>query len=115
MGIGSRPCRVSSVQVPHRRSALNSRCECVETLLVHDTAKPLQGGSDGHAGNMNPVRGTSALVGVARVVQTLIAMSATDAEQMCVEFDITERLYSRAKGIVLILVCWNIGTPHVCC
>ena len=44
-------------------------------LLVHHTAKPPQGMSDGHAGNMNTARGASALVGVARVVQTLFGMS----------------------------------------
>ena len=50
-------------------------------LLVHHTAKPPQGTSDGHAGNMNTARGASALVGVARVVQTLFGMSETDAQQ----------------------------------
>jgi hypothetical protein len=50
-------------------------------LLVHHTAKPPQGTSDGHAGNMNTARGASALVGVARVVQTLFAMSDKDADR----------------------------------
>ena len=50
-------------------------------LLVHHTAKPPQGASDGHAGNMNTARGASALVGVARVVQTLFSMSEKDAER----------------------------------
>lgn len=51
-------------------------------LLVHHTAKPAQGMSGGHAGNMNTARGASALVGVARVVQTLFGMSEADAEQL---------------------------------
>jgi hypothetical protein len=51
-------------------------------MLVHHTAKPPQGGSDGHAGNMNSARGASALLGVARVVQTLFGMSRRDAEEL---------------------------------
>jgi hypothetical protein len=50
-------------------------------MLVHHTAKPPQGTSDSHAGNLNTARGASALVGVARVVQTLFSMSPRDAEQ----------------------------------
>jgi hypothetical protein len=50
-------------------------------LLVHHTAKPPQGASDGHAGNMNTARGASALVGIARVVQTLFGMSEKDAQR----------------------------------
>ncbi|HEX6011575.1 MAG TPA: helicase RepA family protein, partial [Geminicoccaceae bacterium] len=51
-------------------------------MLVHHTAKPPQGGSDGHAGNMNAAGGASALVGVARVVQTLFGMCRRDAEEV---------------------------------
>ena len=54
-------------------------------MLVHHTAKPPQGSSDGHAGNLNTSRGASALAGVARIVQTLFSMSARDAEQHGVE------------------------------
>jgi hypothetical protein len=50
-------------------------------MLVHHTAKPSQGSSDGHAGNLNTARGASALVGVARIVQTLFSMSPKDAER----------------------------------
>ncbi|MDD3182647.1 MAG: AAA family ATPase [Alphaproteobacteria bacterium] len=49
-------------------------------MLVHHTAKPPQGSSDGHAGNINASRGASALVGTARIVQTLFGMSAKDAQ-----------------------------------
>jgi RecA-family ATPase len=56
-------------------------------LLVHHTAKPPQGMSDGHAGNMNTARGASSLVGVARVVQTLFGMSETDAQENGVSRD----------------------------
>jgi hypothetical protein len=56
-------------------------------LLVHHTSKPPQGASDSHAGNMNTARGASALVGVARVVQTLFSMSDADAEQYGVAKD----------------------------
>ncbi len=50
-------------------------------LLVHHTAKPPQGSSEGHAGNMNTARGASALIGVARVIETLFGMSKKDAER----------------------------------
>lgn len=63
-------------------------------LLVHHTAKPPQGMSDGHAGNMNTARGASALVGVARVVQTLFSMSEADAEHLGVKAD-ERHLYLR--------------------
>jgi hypothetical protein len=56
-------------------------------MLVHHTAKPPQGSSDGHAGNLNTSRGASALAGVARIVQTLFSMSARDAEQHGVDDD----------------------------
>ena len=58
-----------------------ARAANCSVLLVHHTAKPPQGMSDGHAGNINTARGASALVGVARVVQTLFSMSEADAER----------------------------------
>ncbi len=63
-------------------------------MLVHHTAKPPQGVSDGHAGNLNTARGASALVGVARIVQTLFSMSPRDAEHYGVP-DNERRLYIR--------------------
>jgi hypothetical protein len=63
-------------------------------LLVHHTAKPPQGSSDGHAGNMHTARGASALVGVARVVVTLFGMSNRDAERYSVR-DEDRHLYAR--------------------
>jgi hypothetical protein len=63
-------------------------------LLVHHTAKPPQGTSDGHAGNMNTARGASALVGVARIVQTLFSMSEADAELLGIGPE-EQRLYLR--------------------
>lgn len=50
-------------------------------LLVHHTAKPPQGSSEGHAGNMNTARGATALLGVARIITTLFGMSKKDAER----------------------------------
>ncbi len=49
-------------------------------LLIHHTAKPPQGSSDGHVGNMNTARGASALIGVSRVILTLYGMSKKDGE-----------------------------------
>ncbi len=69
---------IKKVAALYREIARATNCA---VLLVHHTAKPPQGTSDGHAGNMNTARGASALVGVARVVQTLFAMSEKDAER----------------------------------
>ena len=70
--------QIKMVAAMFREVARATHCA---VLLVHHTAKPPQGTSDGHAGNMNTARGASALVGVARVVQTLFAMSDKDAER----------------------------------
>lgn len=67
--------------------------ECA-VLLVHHTAKPPQGSSDGHAGNMNTARGASALTGIARSVQTLFSMSSKDAETFGIK-DEDRHLYIR--------------------
>ena len=70
--------QIKMVAAMFREVARATNCA---VLLVHHTAKPPQGVSDGHAGNMNTARGASALVGIARVVQTLFAMSDKDAER----------------------------------
>ena len=69
--------QIKAVAAMFRDIARQGMCA---VLLVHHTAKPPQGGSDGHAGHMNSARGASALTGVARVVQTLFGMSGKDAE-----------------------------------
>ena len=74
-----------------REVARSANCS---VLLVHHTAKPPQGTSDGHAGNMNTARGASALVGVARVVETLFSMSEADADEVGVSDD-DRHLYLR--------------------
>lgn len=56
------------------------RGDCA-VLLIHHTSKPAAASSDAFAGNQNAARGASSLTGVARVVQTLFAMSARDAEK----------------------------------
>jgi AAA domain len=70
--------QIKAVAVLFREIARAGNCAVV---LVHHTAKPPQGSSDGHAGNLNTSRGASALAGVARIVHTLFSMSARDAEQ----------------------------------
>ena len=70
--------QIKAVASMFRDVARSGNCS---VLLVHHTAKPAQGTSDGHAGNMNTARGASSLVGVARVVQTLFGMSEADAER----------------------------------
>jgi AAA domain len=76
--------QIKAVAVMFREIARAGNCA---VMLVHHTAKPPQGSSDGHAGNLNTSRGASALAGVARIVQTLFSMSARDAEQHGVDED----------------------------
>ncbi len=83
--------QIKAVAAMFREVARAANCA---VLLVHHTAKPPQGMSDGHAGNMNTARGASALVGVARVVQTLFGMSEGDAEKLGVAPD-EKHLYLR--------------------
>lgn len=82
---------IKAVAVMYREIAREANCA---VLLVHHTSKPPQGTSDSHAGNMNTARGASALVGVARVVQTLFSMSEADAERLGVGTD-ERHLYLR--------------------
>jgi AAA domain len=70
--------QIKAVAIMFREIARRGKCA---VMLVHHTAKPPQGASDGHAGNLNTARGASALVGVARIVQTLFTMSSKDAER----------------------------------
>lgn len=70
--------QIKVVAAMYREIARATNCA---VLLVHHTAKPPQGASDAYAGNMNAARGASALVGVARVVQTLFGMSEQDADR----------------------------------
>ena len=70
--------QIKAVAVMFRDIARKGGCA---VMLVHHTAKPPQGSSDGHAGSLNTARGASALVGVARIVQTLFSMSPKDAER----------------------------------
>ncbi|MGE3769496.1 MAG: AAA family ATPase [Bdellovibrionales bacterium] len=50
-------------------------------LLIHHTAKPPKGSSEGYAGDMNTARGASSLNGVARIMETLYGMSKKDSER----------------------------------
>jgi hypothetical protein len=83
--------QIKAVAAMFREIARRGDCA---VMLVHHTAKPPQGTSDGHAGNLNTSRGASALTGVARVVQTLFSMSPRDAEHYGVK-DEDRRLYIR--------------------
>ncbi len=69
--------QIKAVAQMYREIARQGDCA---VMLVHHTAKPPQGSSDGHAGNMNTARGASSLIGVARIVQTLFGMSSRDAD-----------------------------------
>jgi hypothetical protein len=70
--------QIKAVAVMFRDIARKGECA---VMLVHHTAKPPRGSSEGRAANLNTARGASALVGVARIVQTLFSMSPKDAER----------------------------------
>ncbi|WP_368667784.1 AAA family ATPase, partial [Magnetospirillum sp. SS-4] len=87
--------QMKAVAAMFREIAQKGDCS---VLLVHHTAKPPQGSSDGHAGNMNTARGASALPGIARVVQTLFSMSPSDAEKLNVSAENRHRyIVSRCR------------------
>lgn len=69
---------IKRVAQMYREIARRTKCA---VLLVHHTAKPPQGSSEGHAGNMNTARGASALIGVSRVIETLFGMSKKDGDR----------------------------------
>ena len=100
--------QIKAVAAMFREIARRGDCA---VMLVHHTAKPPQGRSDGHAGNLNTSRGASALTGVARVVQTLFSMSPGDAGHYGVK-DEDRRFYVRlddAKanlGLISGEACW---------
>ncbi|MBN8959192.1 MAG: AAA family ATPase [Rhizobiales bacterium] len=70
--------RVREVAALFREVARRGDCA---VLLIHHTSKPAAASSDAYAGNQNAARGASSLTGVARVVQTLFAMSERDADR----------------------------------
>jgi hypothetical protein len=94
--------QIRAVAALFRDIARQGRCA---VMLVHHTGKPAQGASDGHAGNMNAARGASALVGVARIVQTLFGMSRKDAEEVGLT-DEERHLYVRLDDAKA-----NLGPP----
>ena len=69
------------------------RADCA-VLLAHHPRKSPAGDADGHAGNMDSARGASALVGVTRVVSTLLGMSKKEADRLGIA-DEDRRLYVR--------------------
>jgi KaiC/GvpD/RAD55 family RecA-like ATPase len=83
--------RVREVAALFREVARRGDCA---VLLIHHTSKPAAASSDAFAGNQNAARGASSLTGVARVVQTLFAMSERDADKLGV-IDHDRRLWVR--------------------
>ena len=71
--------RIREVAALFREVARRGDCA---VLLIHHTSKPAAASSDAFAGNQNAARGASSLTGVARIVQTLFAMSPRDAEKL---------------------------------
>src|SRR3546814_20101316 len=55
------------------------------TMVIHHTRKLPAGSSEGHAGNMDSVRGAGAVAGIARVALTLYGMSEKEAKQFGVD------------------------------
>ena len=73
--------QIRAVAAMFRKIAQEGDCA---VNLVHHTRKPQAGSTDGHAGNMDTARGAGALVGVARVVDTIFGMSEKDAKGLSI-------------------------------
>lgn len=86
--------QIAKVAALYRRVAKEGDCAVV---VVHHTRKQPAGSSEGHAGNMDSGRGASALMGVARFVQTLYGMSEKDAKRFGVAAEERHR-YVRLDG-----------------
>lgn len=72
---------INQVGRMYREIAVEADCS---VLIIHHTRKQPQGTSDGHVGNMESGRGASSLAGVARVMNTLYAMSIKDATKYAI-------------------------------
>jgi hypothetical protein len=66
-------------------------------IVIHHTSKPDKAASDGYAGNVNAVRGASAIKDASRITLTAFGMSAKDGERYGVPEQIRHR-YVRFDG-----------------
>lgn len=63
----------------------------VSILLVHHTAKPQMASADGYAGNVNSIRGASAIKDAARAALTMFVCSKKDGEEYGIPSTIRHR------------------------
>lgn len=78
-------------------------------ILVHHTKKPQDASSDGHEGNMDTLRGASALQGVARIICTFFGMSAKRAK----EYNIPDDQRWKYVGLMMAKANMSAATADV--
>jgi AAA domain/Bifunctional DNA primase/polymerase, N-terminal len=78
-------------------------------ILIHHTKKPQDASSDGHEGNMDTLRGASALSGVARIIATFFGMSAKRAK----EYGIAEDMRWKYVGLMMAKANMSKATSDV--
>ena len=66
-------------------------------LVIHHTSKPDRASADGYAGNVNAVRGASAIKDASRITLTAFGMSAKDGERYGIPEQVRHR-YVRFDG-----------------
>lgn len=78
-------------------------------ILIHHTKKPQDADSSGHEGNMDTLRGASALQGVARIICTFFGMSAKRAK----EYGIAEEMRWKYVGLMMAKANMSAATADV--
>lgn len=78
-------------------------------ILIHHTKKPQDADSSGHEGNMDTLRGASALQGVARIICTFFGMSAKRAK----EFNIPDEMRWKYVGLMMAKANMSAATADV--
>ena len=78
-------------------------------ILIHHTKKPQDADSSGHEGNMDTLRGASALSGVARIIATFFGMSAKRAK----EYNIPDNMRWKYVGLMMAKANMSAATSDV--
>jgi hypothetical protein len=78
-------------------------------ILIHHTKKLQDASSDGHEGNMDTLRGASALSGVARIIATFFGMSTRRAK----EFGVPDEMRWKYVGLMMAKANMSAATAEI--
>lgn len=78
-------------------------------ILIHHSKKLQEASSDGHEGNMDTLRGASALQGVARIIATLFGMSSKRAK----EFGVPDEMRWKYVGLMMAKANMSAATSEI--